>query len=714
MEKSRDQLLREIRSLKKRREQLEESISIKRAALESTAEGILIVDGKGKVIDFNEKFTKLWNIPSDIVKQRGDNRFIQYVLQQLSDPDSFVDRIRELYADPDVESLDEIHFKDGRVFERYSLPLHLDGKSAGRVWSFRDVTERGRIEEALHKSEEKYRNILENIEEGYYEVDLAGNYTFMNEAICRRQGCTRDELMGMNNRENTSPENAKKIYRIFNEIYRTGVPAKIIDYEIIKKDGSTINLEMSVSLLRDASGKPIGFRGVSRDVTEKKKAEERLHYLANYDSLTGLLNRALFRDRLSHAVERALRNRGVVAVLFIDLDRFKSVNDTLGHEFGDKLLQAVARRIKECLRKSDTIARLGGDEFTIMLEDIASPERAVTVAKKILQALVRPISVNEHEIYTSASIGITVYPGDAADIDGLLRNADSAMYLAKERGRSNYQFFTPEMNAKAQERLLLESSLRRALEKEEFLLYYQPQVDIETGGLIGFEALLRWRHPDLGMLAPDRFIPIAEETGTIIAIGEWVLRTACTEWRSWRDAGFPPVDMAVNISILQFRHRDLPETLAQILKETNMDPRYLELELTETALMTNPERCRDILAKLKAMGIRFAIDDFGTGYSSLSYLKRYPIDTLKIDRSILRVSMGYRFNAAIVQVIIALGRTLRMCVMAEGVETLEQSDFLKSQNCRKAQGYLFSPPLTPDAAVEWLKKAARPPLVGTV
>jgi diguanylate cyclase (GGDEF)-like protein/PAS domain S-box-containing protein len=962
--KTEDQLIKEIQTLRKRIRGLKKTRAAGKAAMESTADGILTVDRKGKILDFNEKFMRLWNIPPKTAEKGDDGDLIQFVLDQLEDPGSFMDRIRELYEDQEAESLDEILFKDGRVFERYSLPLHIDGKPTGRVWSFRDVTRHTKIDEALQRSEEKYRSILEGMEEGYYEVDLKGNYTFVNDAVCRHQGRSRDEMIGMNNRDHTSPEVAKKIYRIYHEVYQTGIPAHIVDYEVIRKDGTPIILEISISLLRNASGKPIGFSGISRDVTEKKMAEkslreseeryrtilesiedgygetdergrlvfynnaltrmyrctgeellqmdyratmdedtakllreiytkvystgepsgifhykvkrkdgssmylessitairnsegritgfrgvvrditgrmrneealrrseeryrtilesiedgyyevdlagnliffndalcrmygyardeltginnrkymnpetgentyrifnevyrtgepnrmfdwefikkdgskifvevsaslvkdaygkpsgfrgivrditarkmteERLRYLANYDSLTGLLNRALFRDRLSHAAERARRQKGVVVVLFIDLDRFKSVNDTLGHEFGDKLLQAAARRIKGCLRDSDTIARLGGDEFIIMLEDIAYPERAVIVAKKILQSFVRPILVSEREIYTSASIGITSYPGDASDIDALLRNADSAMYLAKERGRNNYQFFTPEMNARAQERLLLESSLRRALEREEFILYYQPQVDIMTGGLTGFEVLLRWQHPDLGLLTPDKFIPIAEETGMIISMDEWVIKSACIQWCQWRDMGLPPVDMAVNISILQFRQKDLHRTLARIVGDTGMEPRHLELELTETDLMTNPDRSRETLMKLKESGIRCAIDDFGTGYSSLNYLKRFPIDTLKIDRSFIKDITTDPDDAAIVQAIISLGNTLRKDVVAEGVETMEQSDFLKSLNCHKAQGFLFSRPVPADSAVEWLKGKGGPGL----
>jgi diguanylate cyclase (GGDEF)-like protein/PAS domain S-box-containing protein len=557
--------------------------------------------------------------------------------------------------------------------------------------------------EALRQSEESYRTILESIEDGYYEVDLAGNLTFFNDSLCKIYGYSRDELIGMNNRHYMSPETSKKTFEIFNKVYRTGEPNRIFDWEFIKKDKSIVNVEISVSLTKNAAGERIGFRGIVRDVSERKRSEERIRYLANYDSLTGLLNRALFRDRLTHAMERARRQQGIFAVLFLDLDRFKLVNDTLGHSIGDELLCETAKRIKGCLRESDTVARLGGDEFVVMLEDIQAPDGAGMVARRVLQALARPVVVEGKEIYSSASIGITIYPFDAQEIEGLLRNADTAMYLAKERGRNNYQFFTSEMNARAQERALLENGLRRALEREELVLFYQPRVDMRTNALTGFEALLRWQHPELGMITPDKFIPIAEETSMIVPIGEWVLRAACRQWRRWQDARFDPVDMAVNISVIQFRYAKLAETVQAIVKDTGMDPRRLELELTETALMTSPELCRKRLVAMKDSGIRFAIDDFGTGYSSLAYLRRFPIDTLKIDRSFVKDVRSNSDGAAIVHAIISLGHTLRMKVVAEGVETAEQRDFLLRHDCRDAQGYLFSRPLPAEAATEWLK-----------
>lgn len=593
----------------------------------------------------------------------------------------------------------------GTYFQAKKTPDTTAGTTPGRSGSPEShVGEHDDTGEALRQSEERYRTILESIEDGYYEVDLAGNLTFFNDSLCKIYGYSRDELMGMNNRDYMSPETSKKTFEIFNKVYRTGEPNRIFDWEFIKKDKSIVNVEISVSLMKDAAGERIGFRGIVRDVSERKRNEERIRYLANYDSLTGLLNRALFRDRLSHAMERARRQDANVAVLFIDLDRFKSVNDTLGHSVGDELLRETARRITGCLRESDTVARLGGDEFVVMLEDVRVPERVDTVAKRILKALARPAIVAGKEVFSSASIGITVYPCDAFDVDGLLRNADAAMYLAKDRGRNNYQFFTSEMNARARERALLESGLRRALEKEEFVLFYQPQVDMRTGGLTGFEALLRWRHPELGVITPDRFIPIAEESGMIVPIGEWVLRAACEQWRRWRDAGFPAVDMSVNVSVVQFRHAGLPDILQSILNDTGMEPRYLELELTETALMTNPELCWNRLMKMKTSGVRFAIDDFGTGYSSLANLRRFPIDTLKIDRSFVKDLTSDSEDAAIVKVIIGLGHTLRMKVVAEGVETVEQRDFLLQHGCHDAQGYLFSWPLPAEAAAEWLKR----------
>ena len=434
---------------------------------------------------------------------------------------------------------------------------------------------------------------------------------------------------------------------------------------------------------------------IAHKQTEAKlaRANAELEQFAYYDPLTGLANRALFQDRLPQAIGRVERNERLMGLMFLDLDRFKEINDTLGHDAGDVLLQSVAKRLEERLRRTDTIARLGGDEFTIILEGLSGVEEVAAIAQEILDVMDPPFTLEGHEVFVSTSIGIAIYPNDGDNTDVLMKNADAAMYRAKEHGRNNYQFYTADMNAKSVERLALESRLRRALEREEFQLYYQPQVDLNTGQVIGMEALIRWRRSDTSeLVSPAEFIPLAEETGLIVPIGEWVMRTACAQNRAWQDAGLPPLRVAVNLSARQFRQDDLADYLAKVLKDARLAPQYLELELTEGHLIEH-SHAGATLAELKAMGHPLSVDDFGTGYSSLSYLKRFPIDTLKIDRSFVMDITTDPDAAAIANAIIALAQSLRLKVIAEGVETEGQLDFLRSKGCHEVQGYLFGPPI---------------------
>jgi diguanylate cyclase (GGDEF)-like protein len=429
---------------------------------------------------------------------------------------------------------------------------------------------------------------------------------------------------------------------------------------------------------------------------ERKRSEERLAYMAQYDHLTGLTNRALFQDRLEQALARAKRSGALVALMFLDLDRFKAVNDTLGHGTGDLLLKKVAERLEGSVRETDTVARIGGDEFSIILEGLPEAEDAALVARKIIDKLVQPFVLDGHEVFVTTSIGIAVYP--SSNGDSLLTDADSAMYCAKEQGRNTYRFHTPEMNAQVRERLNMESKLRRALDQEEFLLYYQPQVDLTTGMIVGTEALLRWQHPELGLVSPGKFIPVLEDIGMMVRVGEWVLQTACRQSKAWQRDGFPPLRMAVNISARQFSRRDLIDTVAGVLTETGLDPNYLELEITESLLMEDIKANSRLLDELKTSveGLRVSIDDFGTGYSSLSYLKTFPIDLLKIDQSFIRDITTNSDDAAITTAIIVLAHNLRLKVIAEGVETEEQMTYLREKGCDEAQGFYFSRPLPAD------------------
>ena len=421
-------------------------------------------------------------------------------------------------------------------------------------------------------------------------------------------------------------------------------------------------------------------------------AKTKLHHLAHHDVLTGLPNRTLLQDRLDQAIELARRQGRRFAVLFMDLDRFKQFNDSLGHAVGDQLLQSVAQRLMGCVRHSDTISRQGGDEFVVLLSNIKQPEDAALIAQHMLTALTVPHLIDHHELHVSVSIGISTYPADGQDSETLIKSADSAMYHAKENGRNNYKFFEPEMKVRTVRRQSLETSLRHALERQEFMLYYQPKIDLHSNRIVGAEALIRWQHPEWGLVPPSQFVPIAEDCGLILPIGRWVLREACHQARAWRQAGLPQIAVAVNTSALEFDDKDFLENLRVTLEETNLEPRYLELELTESVLMRDAEFTDSVLHALTDLGIKLVIDDFGTGYSSLSYLRQFPIDTLKIDQSFVRRMTSSPDDAAIISAVISLGKSLKLRLIAEGVETPEQHAFLLDQHCDEGQGYYFGHP----------------------
>jgi diguanylate cyclase (GGDEF)-like protein len=451
-------------------------------------------------------------------------------------------------------------------------------------------------------------------------------------------------------------------------------------------------LESQGSVILDDSGKVSKVVIVSRDVTERKQFEARIQYIAHSDRVTGLPNRTLLAERIGQAMAHSDRYGDYLGLLFIDLDHFKTINDSLGHEVGDQMLRQVASRLSQCMRKSDFLARLGGDEFLMALSGVKRAQDAAQVAQKIVASIARPYEVGTQVLHTSCSIGISIYPNDGQDVQTLMRNADMAMYHAKERGRNHYQFFSPDLDARAAERLSLGNALQRALEREEFELHYQPYVDLASGRITGVEALIRWRHPELGLLLPARFIPLAEETGLIMPIGQRVLRTACEQMKAWQAQDIRHVRMAVNLSPRQFRQPDLTRQIAAMLNETGLEADALELEITESMAMQDPERASQLLHELRGMGIGLTIDDFGTGYSSLSYIKGFPIRCLKIDRTFMDGIPNDTNNTAITKATIALAKSLGLCVIAEGVETEAQKSFLTDAGCEKAQGYLFGRP----------------------
>ncbi len=475
------------------------------------------------------------------------------------------------------------------------------------------------------------------------------------------------------------------------------------DFEVRYNDGSGAFIFFAVSgvPIRDA-GVFKGYRGISKDITERKRSEERIRYLASHDSLTDLPNRIMFSEILNLAIQHARRYHREFAVLFVDLDRFKIINDSLGHEAGDSLLREVGIRLRHALRASDTIARLGGDEFAVLAQEISTAEQALAVARKVLNAVSQPLTIVGQECRITASIGISFYPGDAQDESSMMKNADIAMYRAKEEGKNRVQLYSENIKETTLERMALENSMRRALERNEFVLHYQAKLNLQSRQISGAEALLRWHHPDLGLIMPNRFIPLAEETGLIVMIGKWVLKTACEQNMAWQRLGLPSICMAVNLSARQFGDEFLLEDITNTLQTTGMPPELLELELTESMVMQNPERAVKTLKALKSLGVRLAIDDFGIGYSSLATIKQFPFDILKVDRSFIRNLPQNVEDKAITEAILTMGKTLSLTVVAEGVETAEQEAYLRERNCNETQGYYFSKPIAADAFVKFI------------
>lgn len=725
-----------------------------------------------------------------------------------------------------------LYSADKDVFDEEVVGLlgHMSTSIAFGLINFEREMDRTCAEESLRVSEAKYRTILETLEEAYYEVDLKGRPVLCNGALFRILGYAADENEKFDFRRHQTPAMAAVLSEALQKVYTTGESRQSLYWEFLHKNGHTIQVEGSVNLIRNPSGEAIGYggifrdvtarrktedalrasearfraltqlssdwyweqdfecrftrvesqhdgndpfqefvlgkqpwesglsieakdgweehreviarrlpfrhvimhralpnglpfyismsgepvfgsegeftgyRGVSRDISEQRVAEERILYLATHDGLTGLPNRVMFSQMLNLGIPVAKRYKRNFAVLFVDLDRFKFINDTLGHDAGDKLLQEVTGRFKSALRASDVIARLGGDEFVVLIQELTDAHQASTVARKLLAAAMMPVAVMGQECRVTASIGIAMFPDDGEDEQTLMKNADIAMYFAKEEGKNNFQFFSKEIKAHSLERMALEINLRYALERQEFSVHYQAKVDLNSGRINGVEALLRWQSPTLGSVSPMQFIPVAEDTGMIVSIGKWVLQTACAQNVEWQRQGLPPICMAVNLSVRQFADEHLLRDIKAVLESTGMAPHLLELEITEGMVVHHPEQAVALLTAIKKLGVRLAIDDFGTGYSSLGQLKNFPIDTLKVDRSFIRDLATNVGDKAITEAIIAMGKTLSLTVVAEGVETIEQEAFLREHACDEMQGYYFSRPIAAEAFAELLRK----------
>ena len=577
-----------------------------------------------------------------------------------------------------------------RVAERTrALRLANDGLSG-------EIAERRRTEDQMRK----LSGAVQQTADAVIITSHTGVIEYVNAAFSAITGFSEQEALGRRPNILKSGQHGADFYE---HVWKTIANGEVFRDVFInrKKDGSVYFEEKTITPITDATGALTHFVSTGKDITDRIQSEERLRYLAHYDMLTGLPNRALFMDRLTHALSYARRSETAMAVMFVDLDRFKDINDSLGHAIGDALLCAVAQRLKDTLRESDTLARLTGDELVIVLENTAQLQ-AATVARKLLESLAMPFDLKDKKIYVTASIGISAFPSDGDSADALVQHADTAMYRAKEEGGNAYQFFTAQMSAAIRERLDMESGLRLALERNEFVLHYQPQIDLSSGRVVGAEALLRWQRPGHGLVPPVNFIPLLEETGLIVPVGEWVLRTACEQARAWQLAGHGDFRVAVNLSPRQFWQHDLVGQVGTILANAGLDGTYLDLEITESLLMKNTEECVTAMQRLRAMGVSLSIDDFGTGYSSLGYLQRFPVQNLKIDRSFVSHLTESVDAAAIASAVISLAHTLRLNVIAEGVESGAQSQFLQQQGCDQVQGYLFSRPLTAPAFNEWM------------
>ncbi len=699
--------VREERRLRASRAAVVESEERFRSLVESSSDWIWEVDADTRYVYASPKIRELLGYdPEEIVGKKPFDLM----------PHEEAERISQWFAGIAAErmpffALENINqHKDGRVvvLESSGVPIfNADGTLRGYRGVDRDITDRKRAEELIKKSTRRFTLHFEQTPLAVIDWDADFRVVDWNPAAKGIFGYQKAEAMGRHAMELILPESVRPLIdKVWQDLLAVQGGFRSTN-ENVTQDGKLIWCEWYNTPLVDDSGAVIGVASLAQDITEQKRAEQRLNYLAYFDELTGLPNRTLFKDRLSLAITEAHRNELLVGVMFIDLDHFKIVNDTLGHQAGDWLLQAVAARLKSHFRESDTIARFGGDEFAVILADMANIEHAVNVAEKLLASFNPPFMISGNELFVTLSVGITCYPFDDNDIESLLRDADSAMYQAKAQGRDNFQFYSAEMTTQVEKRLSMETGLRKALERDEFILHYQPQFDLASNRVTGVEALVRWQHPEHGLISPAEFIPVAEESGLIIPISAWVLRTACTQAKTWQDQLEFSLKVAVNLSSRQFKHGQIAQQVMSVLEETGLDPQHLELEITESILIDNPDPVRSALADLKMAGISISLDDFGTGYSSLSYLKRFPIDKLKIDQSFVRDVMSDVDDASLVKAIIAIARSLRLRVIAEGVETQEQLDFLRNENCDEIQGFFISRPISAKALTALLQESGR-------
>ncbi len=697
--------IRDISVRKDAEKHLAQMESRYRGLLEAAPDAMVVVNQDGEIVLLNVQAEKQFGYRRDeLVGQKVKNII----------PEGFAERLIADGTRSAAEALaQEIgtgielngRRKDGSEFPIEIMLSPLESAEGVLVTAaIRDISVRQAAEKHLAQMESRYRGLLEAAPDAMVVVNQDGEIILLNVQAEKQFGYRRDELLGQKVK-NIIPEGFAE--RLIADALRSAEDALAqqmgtgIELNGRRKDGSEFPIEIMLSPLKGAEG--VLVTAAIRNITTRKKAEALMIHSSEHDFLTGLPNHMLLSDRVNQAIRMAIRHKRKVAVLFLDLDGFKHINDSLGHPTGDKLLQSVGKRLVDCVRTSDTVSRQGGDEFVVLLSEEEDSEDASTTAKRMLRAVAEAHFIDRHDFHVTCSIGISLYPEDGLNAETLIKNADTAMYQAKENGRQTYQYFKPAMNVRAVERQSLEESLRRALERQEFVVHYQPKINLKSGKISGAEALLRWTHPTRGPVPPGQFIPVAEDYGLILPIGTWVLRQACQQAQAWVDAGLPLGTMAVNISAIQLRNENFLESVFTILQDTRLDPRLLELELTESVLMKHAEYTASILTALRDRGVQVAVDDFGTGYSSLSYLRKFPIDALKIDHSFVGQITTVPDEIIIVKAVIGLGRSLKLRVVAEGVETQEQLAFLQAHHCDEAQGYYFSRPVHPAQFAKLLK-----------
>ncbi|WP_395137465.1 EAL domain-containing protein [Schlegelella aquatica] len=672
-------------------DELEKLIAELRATLESTADGILAVDLQGTIRGYNERFAQLWELPRRLLTRRDDQGVFAWMRHQVADPQAYLERLELIERSPLLEATDTLVLRNGKIIERQTLPQCSRGRPIGRVYSFRDITERVATESRLQLGAKVFEASLD----GIFVCDPQLKLITVNPSFERLTGHPRQELIGQAADQLLQGASGQPLPfdRIRDVLHTEGLWEGELDLR--QKGGHAGPCHLSLVRVPDERGRPLHFIGFVRDLSDKHAARRRIEELAYTDGLTGLPNRLLLNERIEFALALARRDQGPLAVLFVDLDRFKQINDSLGHAFGDRVLAEVAGRLKACVREVDTVARLGGDEFVVLVHQ-ADARRAEMLARRILGTMGSPFALDDVTFTVTCSIGIALYPNDGITATDLIKNADAAMFRVKERGRAGFRFYQPQMNVDLLSRMKLDHAMRQGLPRGDFSLHYQPQVDLKTGAVVGAEALLRWRDEELGQVPPGRFIPVAEESGFIVTLGEWVLTQAVGQAARWHRAGRRWV-VSINVSALQFQQPDFLERVASALAVSGLPADLLELELTESILVHDLD---ETLARLKALaklGVRMAIDDFGTGYSSLGYLKRFPIRKLKIDRSFVNGLPSDESDVGIVRAIVHLARALGLKVIAEGVETQAQRQFLLEAGVDEFQGFLYSPAVPAEA-----------------